>query len=316
MKLIPNKKKNLYLFIAVLLLEQILIVCLALFALNTLVGQTISTGVTQVLQNADLPSSDASTTAQGIPVPIIMYHGLIKDTSLQNNFFIHPDTFQRDLDYLQINGYTPIFMDDLIAYTNGFRILPDKPIILSFDDGYYNNYLYAFPLLKERNMKATISILGKYTDDFSKVDENNAAYSHITWPQIKEMRASGLIEIQNHTYNLHTYNKGRKGSMQKDGESLDDYRNVMVADVDGLQSRIFEMTGYTPTTLTYPFGYIGKNSDKIAVELGFSATLSCNEGINYITKDPNCLYKLKRILRPLNSSSEEFFSGFLHKYQR
>lgn len=250
----------------------------------------------------------------GVPVPIIMYHGLIKDASLQNNFFIHPDTFAKDLDYLKANGYTTIFMDELIAYTKGGTPLPEKPIVLSFDDGYYNNYLYAFPLLKERNMKMTLSILGKYTDEFSKVEENNAAYSHVTWTQIDEMRNSGLVEIQNHTYNLHTYNNGRKGSMQKSGESLDAYRKILKDDVGGLQKRIESMTGYVPTTFTYPFGYIGENSGKVIQELGFSATLSCEEGINYITKDPEDLYRLKRVLRPLNLSSEEFFNQLTTKY--
>ncbi|MEG2198724.1 MAG: polysaccharide deacetylase family protein [Anaerovorax sp.] len=296
--MIPNKKRNLYGLLAVSLLLLILAVLLCLWMVQAAI---------------DRPTKDVAaknSEGNGIPVPIVMYHGLIKDPSLQNNFFIHPDTFRQDLDYLQANGYTPVFMDELIAYTKGSGALPLKPIVLTFDDGYYNNYLYAFPILKEKNMKATISILGRYTDAFSQVDENNAAYSHITWTQIKEMRNSGLVEIQNHTYNLHTYNQGRKGAMQNKGESLDAYRWVMVADVGSLQKRISEMTGYTPTTFTYPFGYMGENSDLIARELGFSATLGCEEGLNYITKDPYCLYGLKRVLRPLNSSSEEFFNTF------
>ncbi|HOA80155.1 MAG TPA: polysaccharide deacetylase family protein, partial [Defluviitaleaceae bacterium] len=70
--------------------------------------------------------------------------------------------------------------------------LPSKPIILTFDDGYENNYTNAFPILKKHNMKATIFIVT------SAVGELGVQYPHMTWEQMKEMEYSGLITIQNH----------------------------------------------------------------------------------------------------------------------
>ena len=65
--------------------------------------------------------------------------------------------------------------------------LPEKPVMITFDDGYYNNYLNAFPLLQEFQMKAVISIIVSETDKYSELDENRENYSHLTWPQIQEM---------------------------------------------------------------------------------------------------------------------------------
>lgn len=291
MKIIPNKKKNLYAMIAVFL-------CLHFLAFGIMINF--------ILSERDSQLTDSKSINSGVDVPILMYHGLIKDPKLQNKFFISPTTFENDLDYLSKNGYTTISMKELIDYVETDDAnLPEKPIILTFDDGYYNNYFYAFPILKEKNAKATISIIGALTEKFSQVDENNPAYSHVTWTQIKEMLNSNLIEIQNHTMDMHTYDKGRKGATQNTNESLEAYKKVLENDVGALQNRIEEMTGQRPNTFTYPFGFVGKNSDDLLKDMGFKATLGCEEGINVIEKDPECLYGLKRILRPLNGSLAE-----------
>lgn len=260
---------------------------------------------TPTLQKAPIPEDS-------LAVPILMYHGLLKDTSMQNKFVISPDRFESDLKYLKEMGYETITMSQLIDYVNKGSPLPPKPIVLSFDDGYYNNYLYAYPLLKQYGAKAVISIIGKCSDDFSVSDGGHATYSHITWDEINEMMQSGCVEIQNHTYNMHTYDKGRRGSMQKPNETIEVYKNVLENDVGRLQRRIQEMTGWTPNTFAYPFGYMSNGSTQLLKSMGFSASLSCTEGINYFPMDKtkrteDSLYVLKRVLRPPNLSSADFF---------
>lgn len=264
------------------------------------------TAVSQELNASKVPENT-------VPVPIIMYHSLLKDKNRQNKFVIDPALFENDLNYLKQNGYTTLLMTDLIQAVSDGTPLPEKPIILTFDDGYYNNYLYAYPMLKKYNMKALISIIGRYTDEYSQLHEDNANYSHITWDQANEMIASGLVEIQNHTYDMHTYNKGRKGCKQNPGETQEVYRSVMDSDVGKLQKRIFEKTHKLPNTFTYPFGYMSDGSGLLLKDMGFQATLSCSEGINYIsTKEdhnPDQLFRLKRCLRPPHKSSQEFFQN-------
>lgn len=244
----------------------------------------------------------------GVNIPVVMYHSLLKDAKMQNNYVIGPNRFEEDLKYLKKNGYTTVLMADLIDYVEKGAPLPKKPILLTFDDGYYNNYLYAFPLLKKHDMKAVISIIGKHTDEFSKVDDNHATYSHVTWKQIQEMCGSGLVEIQNHSYDGHDNLKGRKGVSQMSGESLENYQGFLKKDTMKLQEKIHNATGIYPTTFTYPFGAISTNSPNIIQSLGFKASLGCGEGISQLkTGDPDCLYELKRYLRPPNKSSDDFF---------
>ena len=221
-----------------------------------------------------------SGTDDGIHLPILMYHGLTKDSSKIGKFVISQKMFEQDLQYLKENGYNTVTVDQVIDYVKCGEKLPEKPIILTFDDGYYNNYCYGFPLLKENNMKAVISPIGKYSDLYSDSDDRNPAYAHIGWDEIKEMIESGLIEFQNHSYDLHHNTNGRTGAKKKTGESLAAYGKFLEDDLMIFQEKMRENTGYTPTTFTYPYGGISEASYEILERLGFQASLSCEEKIN------------------------------------
>ena len=247
----------------------------------------------------------AEVQEESVQLPIIMYHSMLKEG--KGKYIISPDTFEGDLRYLKDNGYTTIVMQDLLNYVYKGEALPEKPVMLTFDDGYYNNYLYAFPLAKQYESKIVISPIGYYTDQFSKADANHATYSHITWDQIKEMMGSGYVEFQNHTYNLHASDGKRLGAKQLRGESLEAYTALLTEDINTMQREMQEHTGYTPTTFVYPFGAISDAAVPIVRSLGFSATLTCESRVNTITRDPEGLYGLGRHLRPPGQSSESFF---------
>ncbi|MPM31073.1 hypothetical protein SDC9_77626 [bioreactor metagenome] len=240
--------------------------------------------------------SDAILTGDANPVyvPIMMYHE-IKPYKLGKDV-ISPYEFESDLKYLQANHYNTITMTQLINYVNGGELLPENPIILSFDDGYLSTYKYAFPLLKKYNAKIVFSIIGKNTDDFTRIPDDNLDYSHVTWEQLNEMIDSGLVEVQNHTYNLHSI-KGRFGCLQLSSESFEHYEQVLTDDIEKLQNELLIITGSLPNTFTYPYGKKSDSTEKVIKKLGFEATLSCDYGINIITSDPDVLYGLKRICR-------------------
>ena len=245
-----------------------------------------------------------------IKVPIIMYHSILKDPARSNKYTITPAVLEEDLKYIKANGYETITISDLISYVYDDKPLPPKPIILTFDDGHYNNYGYLYPLLEKYDMKAVISIVGSYTDKFSETDEANLNYSYLRWKDINELISSGRIEFQNHTYNLHDNTHGRIGAKKKKGESDDEYKKILEEDINKLQNEFKENTGYVPTCFTYPFGGISNSSLDIIKELGFKASLSCEEGINKITKNPNSLYLLKRYNRHSYVSTYNIFKKF------
>lgn len=242
-----------------------------------------------------------------IEVPIIMYHSILKDPSRSNKYTVTPSVLEEDLKYIKDNGYTTITISDLISFVYDDMPLPEKPIVLTFDDGHYNNYGYLFPLLEKYDMKAVISIVGSYTDKFTKTDEANLNYSYLRWKDIKELMDTGRIEFQNHTYSLHSNTGKRIGTKKIKGETDEHYKNVLEEDILKLQQEFEESTNYTPQCFTYPFGGISNASLDIIKELGFKASLSCEQGINKLTKNPNSLYLLKRYNRPSYISTYNFF---------
>lgn len=242
-----------------------------------------------------------------IEVPIIMYHSILKDPSRSNKYTVTPSVLEEDLKYIKDNGYTTVTISDLISYVYDDTPLPEKPIVLTFDDGHYNNYGYLFPLSEKYDMKAVISIVGSYTDKFTETDEANLNYSYLRWKDIKELMDTGRIEFQNHTYSLHSNTGKRNGTKKIKGETDEHYKNVLEEDILKLQQEFEENTNYTPQCFTYPFGGISNASLNIIKELGFKASLSCEQGINKLTKNPNSLYLLKRYNRPSYISTYNFF---------
>ncbi len=254
-----------------------------------------------------------SITEDGIPVPIIMYHSILKKSPEMGKYVITPNEFENDLIYLKNHGYSTINMTDLINYVYNDGELPSKPVVITFDDGNLNNYIYGKPILQKYQMKAVISIVGKFSEQFSSTytsttpPTSNPDYAYASWEQIKEMSDSGYFEIQNHTYSLHS-TKTRNGIKRIKGEPLEVYSNVLTSDIGMLQDKLTEVTGIRPNTFTYPFGSISKESKDILKNLGFKATLSCAEGINIINKNKeDALFRLKRNNRPHGISSENFF---------
>lgn len=255
--------------------------------------------------------ANTEISAEAVPVPIIMYHSVLKDPARSGPYVISPETLEADLAWLKNAGYTAVFPSELIRYVESGEALPEKPVVLSFDDGYYNNYLYAFPLMQEYGMKMVLAVIGIHTDRFSEVEENNAYYSHCTWEQIGEMLRSGRVELANHTYNLHTYDSNRHGCSKNSWEALAPYRSMLCEDLLKLQNRTREKTGETLQTFVYPFGSSCEATGEIVKELGFRCTFSCESGVNAVTREPECLWGMKRFLRPSGISSEEYFKKIL-----
>lgn len=247
----------------------------------------------------------AAAPAEGIRLPIIMYHSMLKEQKRLGRYVVSPAEFENDLRLLKAKGYHTVTVQDLVDYVRTGRALPEKPVMLTFDDGYYNNYTYAYPLAKKYGAKIVIAPIGYYTDLFSAKDADHPNYSHLTWEEISEMMSSGLVEFQNHSYNLHGSGR-RLGAQKRRGESKQAYAALLENDAGKMQSEMEEHTGYRPAAFIYPFGAASGDSDSILRGMGFQATFLCTEKVNRITRDPRCLYSLGRFLRPSGVSSEIF----------
>ncbi len=253
-------------------------------------------------------SLPASTDQKPLSLAIIMYHGLIDDASKQNQYMIDPQYFEEDLQYLNANGYHTIFVSELIAYFENGSPLPDKPVLLTFDDGYFNNYALAYPLLQKYRCKAVISPIGSAADKENGEAPQNTFYSQCTWQQLREMQDSGLVEVQNHTYDLHHIDNGRNGAKNKEGEDLESYRQMLRNDLTKCNTRMQEELGKVPQAVVFPFGSRSKETLAVVREMHFQAAMDCEEKINTLSSSEDLFY-LHRFLRPNHLSSKSFFEN-------
>ncbi len=239
-------------------------------------------------------------------LPIIMYHNVSKNPRLLGKYTISQKELEEDIIYLKEQGYTTIVVEDLIAFEYNGISLPEKPIMLTFDDGYSNINRYVLPLLEKYDCKAVVSIIGEYVE---KSSENNYSDPYLNWTQINELIDSGYIEIQNHTYSMHTLDN-RKGCSIMKGESYEEYKEAILKDVGKLQQLMKEKTGYTPNAFTYPYGFSCEECTEILKDMGFLSTITCNVGVNSLRGKENELYELKRVNRPTGINHASFFAEF------
>ena len=174
---------------------------------------------------------------KGINVPVLMYHAVSDNIWGIKELFVKPAEMEKQLAYLKKNGYDPIWFEDL-NHVEDY----DKPVILTFDDGYDDNYTELFPLLKKYQVKATVFVIG-----------NAMGWSHkMTRAQVREMSDSGLVSIQSHGYthdNMDSMN-----------------RKTLEYELTETKKVITEVTGRVPYVLCYPSGKYSNLTLQVARE--------------------------------------------------
>jgi len=168
---------------------------------------------------------DILPMTENVNVPTMMYHAVSDDLWGISELFVKPAEMEKQLAWLVENGYDPIWFEDL-SHLEDY----DKPVLLTFDDGYDDNYTILFPLLQKYNVKATIFVIGKPT----------GAYHKMTEEQVTEMAKSGLVSIQSHTMT--------HGDLSTMNEKTLHY------EFSNSCKEIGALTGQMPYVLCYPSG--------------------------------------------------------------
>ncbi len=257
-------------------------------------------------------SQGSQNEQTSINLPVIMYH---HTTTKQNNtgqYTVLLSEFESDIEYIKKCGYTTVTVNDLIDFVNGYKSLPEKSVMITFDDGFESFYRLCFPVLKRENMKAVMAVIGVETEKYSKINDHNINYSNLTWDQINELSESGLVEIANHTYNMHHNQNGeRKGMSMLKNETDEQYMETITDDIIKMQILLKQRAGVDSATIAYPYGAYNAKTKQIIKSLGFKCSFTCEEKINTITKNSESLFNLGRYNRPSGISSEDFFSPIL-----
>lgn len=241
----------------------------------------------------------------GVDLPIIMYHSVLKSSNRIGSYVAKVSQLEEDMKIIKENGYETVLMQDVVSYVEGEKDLPSKPIVLSFDDGFYNNLAYVYPLLEKYDMKAIIAPVGVHTEQAEKEQDPNPAYAYLKWEDISNLSKTGRVEIANHSYNMHKHDK-RRGAQKLKNEDKDEYIKALKDDLGEMQEKLTKNSLVTPITFAYPFGGISKESIEPIKEMGFKCSFSCYELVSKITKDKNSLYQLGRFNRSGDYNSYDF----------
>ena len=237
-----------------------------------------------------------------VDVPILMYHHITEEAAIiENSMTITPERFEEHVKTMIEMGYTPIFLEELIAYVEQGIALPQKPICITFDDGYTSNYEYAFPILKNYNARANIAIIGTSIGASSYKDTDNEIIPHFDMDAAREMENSGLISIISHTYDMHqaeafeSGDKIRVNALKLENETDLEYENALKDDFKKITKILKEELGKNNLILAYPYGKYTEESNAVLKELGVKMTLTTSSGTNKIKKgNLECLYNLRR----------------------
>ena len=249
---------------------------------------------TDVLSPAALSPDEISAQ-----VPILMYHHLSEDVT--NSEMVSPEQFEAQIRALSEAGYTGVSFDELQAYVLRGAPLPEKPVVITFDDGYESNYTLAYPILQKYGMKATIFAIGvSFGKDHYK-DTDYAITPHFGAAEAAEMAASGLISIQSHTYDMHQWPPYESGSAVREnilplpGESEEAYVQALTEDFTRSRALLEDAAGQPVDVLAYPAGQYSTLAQVTLQSLGVHVTLSTNPGVNTVVRGlPQTLYAMLR----------------------
>ena len=234
---------------------------------------------------------------------VLCYHDIV-DLKLTPNLKLYPQTIRRDtlirhFNWIKLRGYNPVSFQQILDAKAGKAPLPEKAILLSFDDGYESFYRLVYPLLKLYNYPAVFALVGSWLD---VADDKAVPYGSdklprsyfVGWPQLREMQASGLVELASHTFTSHygllANPQGNvqpavttAGWSQHGYESMTDYRARIKADFDASASQLKDQTGRAPRILVWPYGAFNQTTLELARAAGMRYTFTLADGLNKLS---------------------------------
>lgn len=209
---------------------------------------------TYIVRHDELP--------EGVKVPVFMYHAVGDQLLGEASLFVSPREMEKQLQFIVDEGYTPITFEDLDHVDE-----IEKPVLLTFDDGYIDNYTALFPLLQKYQLRCTVFVIPDMIGGFYKMDK----------AQIKELSDSGLVSIQSHTMS-HSFlsSQGQKQLVHEHYDSM---------------LEIARITGKQPFVLCYPTGKSSEASRAVTAQ--YYEYGLCMSGPCWVTGqgDPYLIYR-------------------------
>lgn len=238
---------------------------------------------------------------------VLMYHHISEKSSLLNDYTITPEEFEKDMKYLSDNGCKSVTTSQIISGT-----IPEKAVMITFDDGFLSTYKYAKPILEKYNMTGVCAIIGSVMTEYTEHPNTISDCAYMDIETVRAMIESDTFEIACHTYDMHK-NDTRKGCSKLNWESDEEYKTVLTEDLSKFNELYMTSFGTSTDIIAFPYGRYSEETVKIASDCGYKIMLTCNEKINYITADGTTPIILGRFNRPYGKTTEEFFAYVFSK---
>lgn len=255
----------------------------------------------------DAGAADAAEEAPPLRLPIVMYHQISQSGNRRSDYVLSVATFENDLKYLRDAGYESVSVRQLIDWLDGVGALPEKPCMITFDDGYETTVELAQPLLEKYGFTGVVAIIGSVAEQYSQQPDHNLRYAHLSWESVAVLSQEAVLEVQYHTWDMHALSP-RRGCNKRRGEDSASYRTALLADAE----RFFKASEAYGVSLVpsvaYPFGSYCKQTGEIMQELGFRIAFTCAEQINLLPQETDGLVELGRFNRAPGKSSADFFA--------
>lgn len=214
-----------------------------------------STDYPDTLTLKTVPFPAIHNRAQKAKVPVVMYHDILPKKEVF--FDVTPEELEAHFELIKSQGLTPISLHQLVTHLRTGNPLPEKPILLTFDDGYGGHYEYVYPLLQKYQYPAVFSV---YTKNMG-IDTGR---SHVTWEQLREMSKSPLVTISGHS-------KTHPQDLTK--MSDEELQQEIVESKNILESELGESVDY----FTYPAGKHDDRVKELVKEAGYIAALAMDD---------------------------------------
>ena len=251
--------------------EQMLPVVLACGVLLMLGWFTFTT---VQLQGHFLPA-DSDMTESGVPV--LMYHHIlpqedIKGLFVNNNVVVSAEQFQHAIETLKAKGYQTVSLRQLNGFVRNGTELPGKSVLITFDDGYLSNKIYAMPILQEAGYTAVIFTLTGWTEAQPQTFHADGL-QYLSWPEIKQMGST--FQFASHTDNLHSLSWNGQGKLTT--VSNEELAADLRRSVKKLQG-----TSY----FSYPYGHYSDSVRRVLEQNGIELAFTVNPSYVHAGDDP------------------------------
>ncbi|MDO9239513.1 polysaccharide deacetylase family protein [Methylicorpusculum sp.] len=211
---------------------------------------------------------------------ILMYHMISEPrTTTEKRYACPPQQFEKHIQMLLDNNYTPISIDQVWNYYSENIPLPDKAVLISLDDGFEDNYLNAFPVFKRYNIPAIIYLASGVIGHINTwmVAPAFSQRKMLSWEQIKEMSNEGI------QFGSHTVTHSQLDKLSND----EAYQEL----IDSKQS-IENHLGCECSHFAYPFGLFNEHTQKLVSDAGYKTACSTRSGFNNAERNPLILHRI------------------------